>query len=554
MIIGSIVVFSLVVENYLSGRFFNRVTQSVAVTAVIAAGQALVIITRNIDLSVGSIAGVSAYLTGDVLGDHLATTPVVAVLLAVAIGTLLGLVNGLLVAYGRIPSIIVTLGTLAIYRTWLISYAEARTITASSLPQWLVDLPRSTVFTIGDYEFRTMFVMAIVVIVVLQVLLSRVRAGRILYAIGSNPEAAVQSGLPVRRTTIAAFTACGALAGLGGFLVLARFGTLTVSAGRGLELESIAAAVVGGVSTLGGSGTIVGSLFGAVLIGLLDQSIGRVPQISEFVRDAVLGLLILLAVVLDGLLARRFVHRRTIMAMGTSTPPAPTDTDRWKPPRRRFRGWAVTRSSIADVVRRNPWESLLVVILAGTIVFNVTQSANYLGIDNFVNLFELSIEKAIIAVMMTFVIIAGEIDLSVASVMALAAAVMATLNDGGSVPFWLAIVIAVAAGSTAGLVQGWCVARLGLPSLVVTLAGLIGLSGLALVFVEDRSYGGFPSWFEELGQDSLDRPVAVQRAVVHRWDRGRRHRAGAHPARPTDLRRRRQRRRRSLLGTQRDPI
>jgi rhamnose transport system permease protein len=167
----------------------------------------------------------------------------------------------------------------------------------------------------------------------------------------------------------------------------------------------------------------------------------------------------------------------------------------------------VSRSSIADVVRRNPWESLLLVIFAGTIVFNVTQSTNYLGVDNFVNLFELSIEKVIIVVMMTFVIIAGEIDLSVASMMALSAAVMATLNDGGSVPFWFAIVIAVAAGSAAGLVQGWCVARLGLPSLVVTLAGLIGLSGLALVFVEDRSYGGFPPWFEDLGQDSLIGPL-----------------------------------------------
>jgi rhamnose transport system permease protein len=313
LIIATLVVFSLLIDNYLSGRFFNRVTQGVAVIAVIAAGQSLVIITRNIDLSVGSIAGVSAYLTGEVLGNHLGMQSVVAVLLAVAIGTLLGFINGALVAYGRIPSIIVTLGTLAIYRTWLISYAEARTITASSLPQWLVDLPRSTVFAIGEFEFRTMFVLAIAVIIVLQVLLARVRAGRILYAIGSNPEAALQSGLPVRRTTIAAFTACGALAGLGGFLLLARFGTLTVSAGQGLELESIAASVVGGVSTLGGSGTIVGSFFGALLIGLLDQSIVRVPQISEFVRDAVLGLLILLAVVLDGLLSRRFVHRRTIM-------------------------------------------------------------------------------------------------------------------------------------------------------------------------------------------------------------------------------------------------
>ena len=120
-------------------------------------------------------------------------------LAAIGIGAVLGLINGALVAYGRIPSIIVTLGTLAIYRTWLISYADARTITADSLPQWLVDLPRSTVFAIGEFEFRTMFVLACAVIIVLQVVLGRFRAGRIVYAIGSNPEAAV----PVR------LAACG---------------------------------------------------------------------------------------------------------------------------------------------------------------------------------------------------------------------------------------------------------------------------------------------------------------------------------------------------------
>ena len=322
LIVVTLVGFSFLVDNYLSGRFFNRVTQGVAVTAVIAAGQSLVIITRNIDLSVGSIAGVSAYVTGDVLGNHLGTGRLVAVLMAMAIGLFLGVINGVIVAYGRIPSIIVTLGTLAIYRTWLISFGNARTITADSLPQWLVDLPRSTVFTIGNLEFRTMFVIAIAVVIVLQLFLGQLRQGRIVYAIGSNPEAAAQAGLPVRRTTVAAFAACGALAGLGGFLFLARFGTITVTAGQGLELESIAAAVVGGVSTLGGSGTIVGSFFGAVLIGLLDQSLVRVPEISEFVRDAVLGLLILLAVVLDGLLSRRFVRRRTILRPSGAAPPA----------------------------------------------------------------------------------------------------------------------------------------------------------------------------------------------------------------------------------------
>ena len=164
------------------------------------------------------------------------------------------------------------------------------------------------------------------------------------------------------------------------------------------------------------------------------------------------------------------------------------------------------RGMVGDVARRNPWETLLLVILVGTIVFNVTQSDNYLGVHNLVNLFQLSIEKAIVVVMMTFIIIAGEIDLSVASVMCLSAAILGRLNDGGSVPFPLAMLIAVAAGSAAGFVQGWCVARLALPSLVVTLAGLIGLRGLARVFVEDRSYGGFPSWFNTLGQDDIIGP------------------------------------------------
>jgi rhamnose transport system permease protein len=157
--------------------------------------------------------------------------------------------------------------------------------------------------------------------------------------------------------------------------------------------------------------------------------------------------------------------------------------------------------------RRNPWESLLLVILVGTIAYNVVESTNYLGIDNFVNLFELSIEKVIIAVIMTFVIVGGEIDLSVASVMGLSAAVLAKLHDGGSVPFVVAIVVAITAGTLAGLVQGWCVARLGLPSLVVTLAGLIGLRGAARVFVEDESFGDFPSWFERLGQENLLGPL-----------------------------------------------
>ena len=174
-----------------------------------------------------------------------------------------------------------------------------------SLPGWLVDLPRSTLFSIGQYEVRTMFALALVIVVMLHLTLQYTRAGRHLYALGSNPEAARQAGLNDRRLQIAAFVACGALAGLAGFLYVGRFGTINVTAGSGLELAAIAAAVVGGVSTLGGSGTIMGSFLGAILIGVLDQSLVRVEQISEFWRDAILGALILLAVLLDVAVGRR---------------------------------------------------------------------------------------------------------------------------------------------------------------------------------------------------------------------------------------------------------
>ena len=143
----------------------------------------------------------------------------------------------------------------------------------------------------------------------LQIALQRLRWGRRLYAIGSNPEAAAQTGLPQRRLVLSAFAGCGALSGLAGFLFLSRFGTITVVAGQGLELDSVAAAVVGGVSILGGAGTLVGALLGALLINVLDLSLVRVEEVSEFWRNAILGALILLAVVGDVALGRWF-HRR----------------------------------------------------------------------------------------------------------------------------------------------------------------------------------------------------------------------------------------------------
>jgi rhamnose transport system permease protein len=311
LILLSLVLFNLVIDDYLQGRLFNRIAISVAITALLAAGEAVVIIARQVDLSVGSIVGVSAFVTGDVLSSSPGLPAVAAVLLATAIGALLGLFNGVLVAYAKVPAIVVTLGTLAIYRAVLTRIAGGSTIVTNELPDWIVDLPRTSLGSWGGFDMRLMFVIALLVAIVLQVVLSRFRAGRTLYAVGSNPDAARQAGLPRARITLVAFVVCGSLAGLAGFMFLGQFGTVNVTAGGGFELAAIAAAVVGGVSIQGGSGTVIGAFLGAILIEILDLSLVRVPEVSEFWRDAVLGALILLAIILDVVVNKRYHRRRS---------------------------------------------------------------------------------------------------------------------------------------------------------------------------------------------------------------------------------------------------
>jgi rhamnose transport system permease protein len=181
--------------------------------------------------------------------------------------------------------------------------------------------------------------------------------------------------------------------------------------------------------------------------------------------------------------------------------------------------------------RVRTWELLLAAILVATIVYNSTRSPVYLDVDNFVNLFRLSIEKVIVAVIMTFVIINGEIDLSVASVMAFSACVLGAAHEAG-LPFALGIVLALIASAAAGFLQGQVVARTGISSLVVTLAGLIGFRGAARILLEDRSVGDFPDWFGNLGRDDLLGPLpfalvlfvvlmVVAGVVLHRSSFGR---------------------------------
>ncbi len=297
--------FSTQIESYDIAKIFNRVSSDVAIIAVVALGETLVLLTRNYDLSVGSVVGLTAFFVGKQLTAYPDLHPMLAVLLAIGAGACLGLINGLLVAYGRIPSIIVTLGSMAIYRATLVAYPGNKMVLINDLPEWIGELGSMQLFSIDEFNIRPVVAGGLVMFVIFQLVISYLRYGRRLYAIGSNPDAARIGGLPAQRIILFAFVLCGAIAGLAGFLYLVRYGNLNTAAAQGTELDAIAAAVVGGVSTNGGRGTVVGALLGAVMINLLQQSLLRWLVISNFWVEAVLGILILIAVAIDAVIINR---------------------------------------------------------------------------------------------------------------------------------------------------------------------------------------------------------------------------------------------------------
>ena len=185
--------------------------------------------------------------------------------------------------------------------------------------------------------------------------------------------------------------------------------------------------------------------------------------------------------------------------------------------------------TLPPILRR--WEALLLLILLAIAGLNIAYSPFYLGVGNIVNLFQLSIEKIVVALMMTLIIVNGEIDLSVASVMGLSSCVTAYAFHAGWPMGW-ALAAGLASGAVAGAINGFWISYIGLPSLAVTLAGLIGYRGVARILVEDRAYGGFPDWFNALGQQPLLGPLtfsiivflamfALMAIVLHRSAVGR---------------------------------
>lgn len=295
---GVVYFFGSEIENYYNARTFNRIAGAVDFIAVVAVGQTLVILTRNVDLSVGSVVGFTAFYLGNQLSQSETMDMKTALAIAIGVGAAMGLVNGLIVAYGRVPSIVVTLGTLAVYRGILVQYSDSESIATRNLPLWIKSLPSEVVYERFGLDFRALPMIAIGVMLVFQVILLYTTFGRRLYAIGSSPEAAELAGIPSRRLITLVFVISGALSGLAGFMYLARIGTINSTAASGVELQVVAAVVVGGVNIFGGSGTVFGAMLGVVLFGTIEYGLRRM-DINEHWKDALLGIFIMVAVIID---------------------------------------------------------------------------------------------------------------------------------------------------------------------------------------------------------------------------------------------------------------
>jgi rhamnose transport system permease protein len=284
---------------------FRDLLLTPSILILVAVGQAMVIITRNVDLSVGSVVGLTAYLAGRLFIDVPDIPIFLVFVIAVAAGALLGLVNGFLVAYGKVPALVITLGTLYAYRGINVLWTGSNRINSSDMPKAFLALGTQS-FLFIPY----LTIIAVVVVLVTGWYLRNKRGGRELYAIGSDPDAAELYGLKVTRRILVAFVLSGALAGLAGILFAARYGTTNSQTGSGLELQAVGAAVIGGVAIFGGSGTVYGAAIGAVLLLTINRAL-PILGIQDFWQQAVVGALIIGAIVLDRLLALRLLRKLT---------------------------------------------------------------------------------------------------------------------------------------------------------------------------------------------------------------------------------------------------
>jgi rhamnose transport system permease protein len=296
-----IVVGATTIDNphFLSATNVQQILSSASIIALLAIGQTVVIITRNVDLSIGSVLGISAYATGEIYVHHPHVPLVVVFLVAFGIGVAFGTINGLIVTVARVPSLVVTLGTLYIIRGIDGAWAGGNQVNASMLPNSFNKIGYGTIAGIPYLG-----IIAIVAVAIAAYAMRSFRTARDFYAIGSDPDAARLAGIPVGSRVFLAFVLSGGIAGLAGAFWLSYYGSVDAIAGVGYEFQVIAAVVVGGVAIFGGSGSVLGAALGALLLNTINSAL-VVVNVSSFWSTALAGALLIAAIAFDRLIALR---------------------------------------------------------------------------------------------------------------------------------------------------------------------------------------------------------------------------------------------------------
>jgi len=292
--------------RFLSPQSLKDLMLNVSIIALLVLGQTVIILMRQIDLSISSIVGITAFLSGTLFINHPGISGYVVIAIAVLTGLLLGAVNAALIAWGKIPALITTLGTLYIFRGANYAWVHGRQVNAVNVPGSFLAIGTSTVAGVPILTW-----IVLILLILFSIGLRQYRAGREYYAIGSNPNAAVLAGINVSRRIAIGFIISGASAGLAGALWLARFGTVDATAAEGIELTVITSTVVGGVAITGGVGTVVGAVLGALLLSVFSSTLVflRVPS---FWQQAFQGAMLLVAIAADAYLAYRHALRSRV--------------------------------------------------------------------------------------------------------------------------------------------------------------------------------------------------------------------------------------------------
>ena len=288
-LIGLSIVLWIMTPYFLTVSNLLNIAQQTSINAIIAVGMTFVIITAGIDLSVGSLVAFSGVVLASVLQ---AGVPLpIAILVGLGVGLSCGMINGLLITHGRIPPFISTLGMMSVARGAALLYTKGRPV--SGFSENFRYLATGEIFHIPV----PVIIMGVVYIIA-HFVLNRTKLGRYAYAIGGNEEAAILSGINVKLYKTMVYALCGMLSGLAALILTARLNSAQPIAGNMYELDAIAATVIGGTSLMGGEGTVLGTLIGALIMGVLRNGLNLLG-VSSFIQQIVIGSVIIIAVLLD---------------------------------------------------------------------------------------------------------------------------------------------------------------------------------------------------------------------------------------------------------------